>query len=303
MTMRVATFANADRMLSATLQTQARMSALQLQQASGQVSTDYADYGASTRQLVDLSVSLEQSKSYSDAATEASGRVTVMYDTMSDVTDLLTNMRSQLTAASSSDGTTLQSVDELRSAASAALDQLASDLNTQYEGRYLFAGSRTTTAPVDLSAYSPSLDTADSSYYAGDDDTAAVRIGADRTVTYGVTADNTAFEQAFRALAAIANSTGTLDADTLAQASDLVSSALDATTAVQSKLSLTASTLNDAVSSAEDYQDFVSNEISNIRDVDVTAVAVKLTSYQTQLQASYSSIATLQSLSLVNYLK
>ncbi|MDR3476232.1 MAG: flagellin [Devosia sp.] len=303
MSMRVATFANNDQMLSASLRAQAEMSKLQLQEASGQVSTSYAGYGNATRKLVNLDVSLQQSKTYSTAATEASSRTTVMYDTMSSVTDLLTSFRSQLTAVTSADGTTDTSIAELKAAASSALDDLKSALNTQYEGRYVFSGSDTTTAPVDLTSYAPTLDAADTSYYQGNSDVAAVRVSSDRTVSYGVTVDSSAFEQAFRVLSSIANSDGTPDADTLSTASDLITSALDGTIAIQSKLSLTASSLDSASNEQQDYQDFLTTQISDVRDVDVTAISVKLTSYETQLQASYSALAKVQSLSLMDYLK
>ena len=59
---RVATFNVSDRMLSASLQTQARMTQAQLQQASGSVSTDYGGLGQSAGTLVDLQVSLARSK-------------------------------------------------------------------------------------------------------------------------------------------------------------------------------------------------------------------------------------------------
>jgi len=301
MMLRVASFANTDRMLAGTMRVQAEESNLQLQEASGQVSTSYAGYGNSARKLVDLSVSQTQSQTYEAAANEASSRVTVMYDTMSSITDQLSNFRSELSAAMSTDTSDTTTAD-LQTAAASALDNLKSLLNTQYEGRYLFAGSDTTTAPVDLTDYDPSLDTADSGYYQGNDTQASVRVASDHTVTYGVSAGSSAFEQAFRALSAIANGTS-LDDATLQSASDLVVSALDGATAIQSELSLNASALSSAASQQSDYQDFLNTEISNVRDVDVTQLSVKLTSYQTQLEASYSALAKVQSLSLVDYLR
>ena len=49
---------------------------------------------------------------------------------------------------------------------------MASLLNTQYDGQYVFAGSKTETAPVDITSYSSgsgSTTTADTSYFGGDD--------------------------------------------------------------------------------------------------------------------------------------
>lgn len=301
MAMRVATFASHERMLQVAMTTQARMAELQLQQASGSLSTDYAGLGASSKQLLDLEASRKVSQSYSSAASEAGNRIEMMYSTLSSITDVLTDFRSQLTTAMSTDGgeTGLAS---LAATAEGYLSELASLLNTTYEGRYLFAGSATQTAPVDLTSYTADADTASTTYYAGSTDVAEVKISRSQTISYGVTADNTAFEQAFRALSIIANG-GTLDSETLQQSYDLVLAALDATIGVQSGLSVKAATLERAVERAADQDAMYEAMISGLRDADVTVIALKLTSYETQLQASYSAIAKLQGLSLVDYLR
>lgn len=300
MAMRVATFASHERMLKVAMTTQARMAELQLQQASGSISTDYSGLGASSKQLLDLEASRKVSQSYSDAASEAANRIEVMYSTLSSITDVLTDFRAQLTTAMSTDGgeTGLAS---LATTAEGYIEELASLLNTTYEGRYLFSGEATETAPVDLTGYVADLDTASTSYYAGSSDVAAVKISRNQTISYGVTADNTAFEQAFRALSIIANGT-TLDSETLEQSYALVVSALDAAIGVQSGLSVKSATLERAVERAADQDSMYEAMISQLRDADVTEITVKLTSYETQLEASYAAIAKLQGLSLVDYL-
>jgi len=302
MAMRVATFANNDRMLSSAMRTQARMADLQLQQASGLKSTDYGGLGASSRKLVSLEVSLQQSQAYASAASEAAARVEVLYSSMSTVTDLLTDFRSQLTAMTGVDGSTTSGA-SLVEAAKAFLEELAAVLNTQYEGRYIFAGSRTTSPPVDLAGYTSDPDTPSTSYYRGDSTVASVQVSSEQTVSYGVTADNAAFEQAFRAFSLIANGGVPVDSADLEKASNLIVSALDDAAATQSRLSISASVLDRAQSNQSDYQAFITTEISSIRDVDATAVAVTLTSYETQLQASYSALAKIQSLNLLDYLR
>jgi len=298
--MRVATFANNDRMLAAAMKTQARMADLQMQEASGSISTDYAGIGASSKQLLDLEANRKTNGAYSDAATEANNRVQVMYSTLSSITDLLTDFRSQLTSAMSTDGDDT-SLATLATTAQGYLDELASLLNTTYEGRYLFSGNATQTAPIDLSGYTVDPDTANTNYYAGSSDITQVKVSRSQTISYGVTADNPAFEQAIRALSMIA--TGTIDDDTLQQSYDLIVSGLNDTIGVQSTLSVKSSSLERAVERAGEYDSMYEAMISDLRDADVTQIAVKLTSYETQLQASYSAIGKLQSLSLSDYLK
>ena len=302
MGMRVATFASSERMLNASLATQARLSNLQMQQASGSISTNYGGLGSDTRPLLDLEATLKTSQSYADAAKSADGRVEVMYSALSSITDLLTDFRATLVSLMSSDSTTASRA-ALTSAAEGYMDELASLLNTSYEGRYLFGGNSTLDPPVDLSSYAPDAETESTDYYQGDDAVTSVKISRDQTVSYGVTANESAFEQAFRAFGIIANAGGTPDDELLQSSYDLVISSLDATISLQSKLSIDAGTLERAQERQSDYQTMLEGAISDLRDADVTAITVRISNYETQLQASYSAISKLQSLNLVDYLK
>ncbi|MDB5653056.1 MAG: putative flagellar hook-associated protein 3 FlgL, partial [Tardiphaga sp.] len=226
----------------------------------------------------------------------------VMYSTVNSVADLLTQFRTLLTAASNSASTDSTSVTQ---SAQDMLTQMAGLLNTQYSGSYLFGGARTTTAPVDVSstayAAATSPSTADTSYYNGDDETASVRVSDSQTVSYGVTADNTAFEQALRAMNLVANNSP-LSSDTLTEALTLTTNAVDAVGVVQSGISNAASSIEKASALQSDYQTFASTLSSDLTGVDVAAVTASLATYQAQLTASYSAIAKVQSLQLASYL-
>ena len=303
MAMRVATFAMNERMLSASLRTQAKMSEMQIQEATGQVSTDYGGLGNSAARVLDLEVSLARSKTYASAAEEANGRVQVMYDQMSTMTDLLTELRGRVAAAIGTNSTDT-SDESLATAATSALEDLAGLLNVRYEGRYLFAGSATTTLPVDLESYDPAdLTTEDTSYYQGNGTITSVQVSSERSIAYGVTADNPAFEEMMRAVSALSKVDGnTTDAE-MEEISTLLVSALDKVTAVQSGLSLSSAALERASEVEQEYQSYVSSSLTGLTGVDVAAVTVQLTAYETQLQASYAAVAKVQGLSLLDYLR
>lgn len=301
MAMRVATFATSERMLSTAMRIQAKTSELQMQEASGYKATDYGGLGTSAKQVLDLESTLSRSQSYSSAASEASNRVEVMYDALSGITDLLTSFRSELTSMMSTDASEA-SLESLSSIAQSNLEELTSLLNTNYEGRYLFAGDNTEVAPVDLSAYSTDIDTESTDYYTGNSSVLSVQVARDQTVSYGITADESAFEQAIRVLSSVAAG-GTVSSEDLQEAYDMVTSALDATTALQTTLSGKASTIERAINRQSEYQSQLEATISGLKDADVTAVAVQLSTYQTQLEAAYAAIGKIQSLSLADYLR
>jgi len=302
MVMRVATFALSDQMIAGALRTQAVMANLQVQESSGLKSEDFGGYGSDAQQVINLQVSVTRAQSHIDAATLADSKVQVMYSAVGTMTDIITQLRTQLSAATTGSSTETASV---VSSAQQLLTQMGSLLNTQYDGQYLFGGAHTAAAPVDLSSFSSgtgSTTTADTSYYRGDDEIAAVRVADDQAVSYGVTADNSAFEQVMRVLKFVANSSSLSSSD-ITQALDLASSALSATSTVQARLSSAASQIESASAGQSDYKSFAQSLSSDLTAVDVAAVTAQLSTYQSQLTASYSAIAKIQSLNLASYLR
>ena len=301
MVMRVATFAQSDQMIASALRMQAVMANAQVQESSGLKSEDFGGYGSGAERVINLQVSVTRAQSYIDSATLADSKVQVMYSAVGSMTDIITKLRSQLSAATTGSSTETTSV---ISTAQQMLSQMGSLLNTQYNGEYVFSGARTTTAPVDLTSFSSgtgSTTTADTSYYQGDSEIASVRVADDQTVSYGVTADNSAFEQVMRVLKFVGNSTSLSSSD-ITNALDLASSALDATAAVQAKLSNSASQIESASARQSDYQSFAQTLSGDLTNVDVAAVTAQLSTYQAQLTASYSAIAKIQSMNLASYL-
>ena len=299
---RVATFPLSDQMVSGALRTEVTMANLQIQEASGVRSQFLAGYGADTQQVINLQVSVTRAQSYVDAATFADTKIQLMYTQMTTVTDSLTNLRSLLSAASTATPTAVAAT---ISGAQQMLGEMKGILNAQYNGKYVFSGSTVTTAPVDLSTFGTgagSLTTADTSYYKGNDDIDSVRVSGDQTVSYGVTADNPAFEQVMRVLKFVANST-TLSSSDISNAMDLASKAVDAVATVQAKLSNADAQIKTAQAAQVDYQNYAKTLDANLTGVDVAAVTAQLATYQAQLSASYVALSRIQSLNLASFLR
>src|SRR5689334_20430272 len=236
MTMRVATFGVTDQMIASALRTEATMANMQVQEASGLKSGYLADYGVDTQHIINLQVSVTRAQSYIDAATLADSKTNVMYTALGQVSDIVTKLRTALSAASTGSNTAVGSA---ISSAQQLLQQMGGALNTQYDGQYVFAGAKTSTAAVDLSSFASgagSLTGTDTSYYQGDDEKASVRVSGTQSVTYGVTADDPAIEEVMRVLKYVANSS-TLSSDDITSALDVVDSAVDDVATLQAKVS------------------------------------------------------------------
>ncbi|MBD8877158.1 flagellin [Roseibium polysiphoniae] len=295
--MRVATFSQSSTILQSALETQAKLASNQEQQVSGTISSDYAGLGTDAATLVDLEVSLSRSEASLSVAEDALSRVEMTYSALGGISDILTSMRADVTAVlTDEDLTALQVVAE------AYLEDVSSLLNTQLAGRYLFAGSNTQEAPVDLTAYEATdLTTTDSSYYTGDTYVQTVRLSSERSLDYGITADTEAIETAMRALS-YAASADPLTTDDVEVLSDLLVEAQDGVIALQSITSTAASSLESFISSEEEYIAEAEALASELNSSDVAELIVQASSYEVQLEASYAALGSLSDLSVLDYL-
>lgn len=293
--------------LNLALQVQRRLSDTTIQESSGLVSTSLAGLGSNAGRMLNLQGEVANAGRWSANASLAGDRVEVMYSTVGNMIDLANSLKSSIASAMS--GTATDSTAEnLRTAAEDALSDLANEMNVQLGGRYLFSGSNTDQAPVDLSDYPattpPSATTADTSYYQGDTQLASISVSAQSKITYGVTGDTGGFEQVLRAaaIAAAAAETDPVDSDALNGAYDLITTAISKLATLQEGLSNTAGRLTSAKAGQDSYSDYLQSMVSDIKNVDAAEVMTKVTELQTQLEASYSAVSGILKLSLADYL-
>jgi flagellar hook-associated protein 3 FlgL len=284
---------------------QTQLNSASEQSTTGIKSTNYAGVADQAYVLTSLSSEISQASSYADLAESIQGRVDVYYDSLTSMTEVLTDMLTDISAAQSS-GT--GSVIGLNDSAQSALDTMATLLNTQYEGRYLYAGSAIDTLPVSVDSATYGAITvpssADTSYYAGNGDMSSARVADGMTVDYGMTADMDAFENALRALNIVANaSTDPIDTDALSEATSLLNSALDGIGEQQTRMSSVHSELEAVVDMHTDFQLTAESMVSDLSEVDIAEAMVRLDTLSVQLEASYSAVAKVSDLSLFDYLR
>jgi flagellar hook-associated protein 3 FlgL len=288
--------------LRAAMQNQADYAQLEEQEASGLASQTLGGLGTGAGTLLNLQDQLSKAQNYKTEATAAGNKVQTMYTAIGDMTTELTSIETTLSSAieGTSSGLTTSSIN---TTGSEALTALAGYMNSQYGTDYLFGGTNTGTAPVDLTGYAPSspTTTADTSYYQGNDTTLSIQVSAQQTLSYGVTGDNTAFEQALRA--AYTLSTATIsDTTTLKAALTLTQNAITALSTLQQNVSLSASTLTTAADNQASAITYLTTSVSDIKSVDTASVTAQVSQEQTLLTASFDAIAKVAKISLSNYL-
>jgi flagellar hook-associated protein 3 FlgL len=300
---RIGTFASAQSLLTSSLKVQAQMADQQAQEASGHKSTSFGGLKGDVGSLLNMQGQSDRLTADSAAATTAGAVVQAAYSAVGDINDLAATIRSQLAAALSG-GASQASAGTTGENAANWLDTLASELNTEVGGVYVFSGQSADTAPVDFadSHYSPTTDptVADQGYYQGSSSVRRLNTSTGASLGLSVPASSPGFEQLARALSSVVANPG--DQATLQSAYDLIGHAVTDLASTQSSLSNQAATLDTLVSTNQDKITALGNLASLVDGADLSTAAVLVTQYQTQLEALYSSLGKIGSDSLLKYL-
>lgn len=287
---------------------QTRVQDTQIQMSTGFKTQRYSGIAPDARQLLNLESSRARMDQYQTNNKTVDLRLQTMETSTAQVIDATTKLKTLLTNALNSSNANDMAIGQ---EAQNLLNEVAKQLNVKIGDRYLFSGSKTDTAPIDLNAagYSapptvyPSV--ADTGYYQGDDVIMTTRAADDYDLTYGVTANDPAFEKIIRALqlSATVTLTPTIDRDRLQDALNLTTDALGGLTSLRGGMGAAQNALDAANEGHADMGTYMDQAILDITSVDVTEAASRMAQDQLMLQASYMTISQLSQLSLASYLR
>jgi flagellar hook-associated protein 3 FlgL len=308
---RVATYAQHLLTQSYLRSTQSRVSSGNTAIASGKVAQTYAELGVDSHRLLSLEDSNAQAAQYAANIDRASGRLNIMESAVGTLVDRGIYVLGQLAIAVNADNADNIALDQL---GGTYLIDTANTLNVRYEGRTLFSGSRGNLAPVDLAGYDPTAawppaapGAVDLSYYQGDGVRATARADEALDLEYGITADEPGFEKLMRALAytrwAGQNPTDPDRGTVLAEAMDLTREAIGDLGRIRSEIGAKSAVLEATQLRHEQFQNYATEAISGLEDTDLPVAITQLSADQALLQASYLSLARLDSISLIDFLR
>ena len=304
---RVANYAQHLLTLSYSMRTQSSLAERQIEIASGKRAQQYSSISNDSSQLVNIERAVARTEQFTRNIDQALTRLGIMESSVATLVQRATEVLAIMSSAIS--GENINDV-PLQEFSATFLAEAESLLNTQHEDRYLFAGSQTDNPAVDLAdaAYTPQaglpgIFTADFDYYQGD--TLQLSVRADETfeTVYGITADETAFEEMLRALSYMDYAGANLDVPVLEQAYTMMKSAVDGLSDIRGRIGASSKVLEAAKNGHEDYLTYSTNLVSTLEDVDVAEATTRLAQDEVQLQASYLSLSRISELSLLRYLR
>ncbi|MDA8231365.1 MAG: flagellin [Magnetospirillum sp.] len=299
---RVSTLGLNTTMMNNVMQLEVTLANARVQESSGIVSSTYDGYGASAGRLIGLQSDVAQAQTWSNSAQLANQRVQSAYSAVGNMVSLITTLRTNIGAALGSGNP------NITGQGSGTVQDLVGQMNAQFNGDYLFGGNNTTTAPVDMTGYPTvtgyptSPTTPPTTYYKGDSGTQSIRVSGQQTISYGVLANNNGFAEALCAAQMVAQQSNPPNQSQLQAAYDLAGQALTDLGDAQSNLGSTSQRLQEVQQNQSSYISLSTTMISNISNVDVAQVAVQVSQYQTQLQASFSAVAGSMKLNLASFL-
>jgi flagellar hook-associated protein 3 FlgL len=139
-------YGSLDQILASTSSLQSQYATLEEQTTTGLVSQSYSGLASVSSQVMDLTTAINQGNAYTASINQGQGQASVMQNVLTEIGTIVSNMAaSSVTISASTPGSTVTS---LAQQASDDLTQIASLLNTTYEGNYVFSGADTGNPPI-----------------------------------------------------------------------------------------------------------------------------------------------------------
>ena len=298
---RISSFSQQRQFIAQALDVQRRYAAEQTQLATSVKSQTYDGYGSSARTIISLEAEIRAADQYVSNGNLVAARVEASYGATTKILDLASNARTWLSSViSGASG----EVNGINVQARAYLSEVASLLNTRVDGYYVFAGTMSTDAPVDITAYAATdPTTVDASYYHGSTSLASYEAAPDQTISYGTRADAAGFEKLLRALSTVAQADeDPVDVDLLQDAFGLLDKAIDDMSTEQARIAGTAASIDEALDRNLDFQLYVDALVDDLKNVDVAEITARLSATELQLESAFSTLSKLQSINLLDYL-
>jgi flagellar hook-associated protein 3 FlgL len=289
--------AQSNRLNSHLQNTQNHMRETQVAIATGKRAQRYSEIASETGLLLHARNSQRHAAAFVATNTTTTDRINTMDTALGNVLDIAERARTLL----------IQRLDPslggdvpLDSEIDSMLQEVAAQLNKRLGDRYLFAGSRTDTAPVELpDTINGPADLAD--IYRGDDVRLTVRAAEGVEISYGIPASD-AFDL-LNVLATVKEAHLAGDTAGLQASVDTLGGAVSSLTGLRGDLGARATRLEAITQTHQASAAYLAETVSRIEDTDLSSAMTSLAKDQAAIEAAYLTISRISSLSLADYLR
>ncbi len=263
--------------------------------ASGKRFQRPAQAGLDYKISLDLRHTQSQIKGSLEALNTANSRLSASQTMLNDIRNVLT--RAQTLAVQQASAQT--SATEQQAAAVEVrhlLDQVANSANQTWMGESLFAGTATDVTPF--------VQDATGAYqYQGSNQDRTVAINANQTMPSNVRGDEPAFANTFNALQSFITALETGDRQGIGNAITNLTTATNDVIDLTSRVGSQISAIQSYKTAYDDMRFAIDKRLNEHESADVGQLVVDMQTADVALKAAYTQIASLKSMSLVNYLR
>jgi flagellar hook-associated protein 3 FlgL len=300
---RVASIPMQRTLFDAIQRSQQKLSAAQLQLATGKKANTYADLGTEAVRTLSAHSLLARQDAQGTVAKRLGTTLSIQDANISNMESAAETMRvGVLAAIGTNDSAGLQQTIET------AFQQVRAALNADEGGVPLFAGSQTDALPFKPTDLADLAATPAAQVFSNDGVRASARVAEGTDVEFGVLASDVGAKlmEGFRTLAqmgTIGQSVTTAQKASLTDAMQQIQDGLTQIRSVNADNGRKQAQIETLGSRADDRSVLLKDLISRSEDADLGEVAAELSSRRTALEASYSVFSQLSGLSLVNFLR
>jgi len=266
--------------------------------SSGFKSQTFDGINGSIDQLTSLNSQIARLSDYQQNNSIYTSQLQASNTILGQIEQLTTGIKNLIAGQMSGTASTASFQQQLQS----NLTSLTSELNSTFQGKYLFGGTATNTPPIMSPVPTPvKIGVPDTSYYQGAAQDSTTRVGDGQVITNGIRADNPAFQSLFAGIAqALQPNAGITD---LTNAENLVDSGLQGVIALQATVNANIVNVQQVDTQSQSLQTYYTSLSTGMTQADVVSLSTQVAQDQTVLEASFEAYSRISSLSLANFLK
>ncbi len=298
---RISTYSVHQSTLRDTSKTQSELAKLQGQLSSGYKTDRFVGIDKQVEQYIGLDAKIRKTDIYIENNAVVLSRLNTTQVTMEkliDVTNDIQNLMVQRrNPALAKNINFKERLNALRTTA-------VSLLNTTFEGRFIFGGTRTDTPPVSDTVIPPITEgVPDAGYYKGSTENLKARTQDNFDIEYNVRADDAGFQKMFAAIdLGLKGDTENSDVK-ISNAIKLAQEGLSDINAAQTKVNSNIVTVNDINDRHNDLKLYWKGVQEDVIKTDIISVSTAVSINQAILQASFQAFAKINQLKLSDYLR
>lgn len=299
---RISTYAIFRNTLGDVNNVQSHLADLQGQLSSGLKTNEFSGLSGKVEQFTFLEAKIKKTQNYEDNNATNIARLqstNVSMDQLINAADALEDLMVARRNPAAAQDLNFESQVRIK------IDSIASELNSTFEGKFIFGGTKSNVQPVITEPSVPrpvTFGTLDDGYYQGSKEDQTARASDSVDFELGIRADATGFQKMIHAAYwAIEGHTTNSDA-TISSAIDMLQSGIQDMISTQSDVNTNIIRLQDINERHEALRLYWKGVTEDLSKTDILSVSTQVAVDQTVLQATFQSFSQVNRLRLVDFL-